>query len=157
MEPGENAVVLAPGEGKQIIFVGNEMTFKVASADTNGAFSLCEFTAEAGFPGPPLHIHHGHDETFYMLEGEMQFRLGDGTVCAGHGSFLLAPKGVAHSFWNPGSKSARMLVLCTPAGYEKYFEEIAHTFPPGTPPDLEKWREIHKKYNTEAIGPPPGQ
>ncbi len=57
----------------------------------------------------PLHIHWVTDEAFYVLEG----------------TFVFAPKGLAHTFWNQGPTQARMIVTLSPPGFERYFEELA--------------------------------
>ena len=68
-------VIMNPGEGKKVLFLGNEMVLKAVSRDSGGQFALVEFTMAAGFGGPPPHVHHAHDETFYVIEGEMRFRV----------------------------------------------------------------------------------
>jgi quercetin dioxygenase-like cupin family protein len=82
------------GEGESVWVVGERVTFKATSQDTGGAFSLTE---EMWPPqvGPPPHIHHTQDETFYVLEGEMEFVTeGRTTTRATAGSFVLdLPRG----------------------------------------------------------------
>ena len=61
----------------------------------------------------PLHIHHGDDEAWYVLEGALRFRLGDETVEAPAGGAVLAPRGTAHTYWNPRPDPARYLLVMT--------------------------------------------
>jgi quercetin dioxygenase-like cupin family protein len=52
--------------------------------------------------GPALH-RHPYEEVFLILEGEATFTLGDETIVATTGDFLVAPPGVPHAFKNTGS------------------------------------------------------
>jgi mannose-6-phosphate isomerase-like protein (cupin superfamily) len=78
-------------------------------------FVLVEWTAEVGPHWiAPLHVHHGDDEAWYVLEGELGFRLGDEELVVGAGSAVLAPRGTPHTFWNAGDVEARYLLVMTP-------------------------------------------
>jgi mannose-6-phosphate isomerase-like protein (cupin superfamily) len=80
-----------------------------------GAFILVEWTAEVGPHWiAPLHVHHGDDEGWYVLEGELGFRLGDEEVVAAAGSAVLARRGTPHTYWNAGEAEARYLLIMTP-------------------------------------------
>jgi glyoxylate utilization-related uncharacterized protein len=61
----------------------------------------------------PLHIHHADDEAWYVLEGALRFRLGDEEVEAHAGGAVLAPRGTAHTYWNPRPEPARYLLVMT--------------------------------------------
>jgi mannose-6-phosphate isomerase-like protein (cupin superfamily) len=61
----------------------------------------------------PLHIHHRDDEAWYVLEGALRFRLGGETVEAPAGGAVLAPRGTAHTYWNPRPEPARYLLVMT--------------------------------------------
>jgi mannose-6-phosphate isomerase-like protein (cupin superfamily) len=73
--------------------------------------------------GPPPHIHHREDESFYVREGTLAIRIGNKTVNAAPGDFVHISRGTVHSFKNIGTGRAKMLVTFTPAGMEKFFEE----------------------------------
>src|ERR671929_168065 len=68
-----------------------------------------------------LHIHHREDEAFWLLEGRLTVRCGDSTFTAEPGSFTLLPRGVPHTFLVEGDTPARLLSICTPGGFERYF------------------------------------
>jgi mannose-6-phosphate isomerase-like protein (cupin superfamily) len=91
---------------------------------TGDAISVIENIVPARWDGPPLH-HHAFDETFYVLDGELTFQVGDDLLTAGPGALALAPGGVAHTLANLGDTPARYLLLCTPAGFEGYFARLA--------------------------------
>ena len=86
-------------------------TSGVASDD----FVLVEWTAEIGDHWiAPLHVHHSDDEAWYVLDGELGFRLGNEVVIAAAGAAVLAPRGTAHTYWNAGNVEARyVLVMST--------------------------------------------
>ncbi|MBL0311457.1 MAG: cupin domain-containing protein [Holophagaceae bacterium] len=64
--------------------------------------------------GPPAHHHNAYDEAFYVLSGEMEFRVDGETARVSAGSMAWVPRGATHSFRNPCPESARMLVVTTP-------------------------------------------
>ena len=113
-----------PGGGRRSLWVlGELLTYKIPSQHTGGAYSLFEVTAPPG-AGPPPHIHHREDESFYILEGEFEFLAGKETLRVGAGSLLYVPKGTPHAHRNVGEGAGRMLATQTPGGlYEHFFEE----------------------------------
>jgi quercetin dioxygenase-like cupin family protein len=88
---------------------------------TQDALSLVEVTVPAGWDGPPLH-HHGFDETFYVLDGELTFQLEDDVVTRGTGELMFAPRDAVHTLANLSDGSARYLLVCTPGGFERRFD-----------------------------------
>jgi quercetin dioxygenase-like cupin family protein len=91
---------------------------------SGGQIAVMDSVVGAGFPRPPLH-HHGFDETFYVLEGELTFQLEDELFTRKGGELAFAPSGVAHTFANLSGAEARMLIVCTPARFERYFDARA--------------------------------
>ncbi len=89
MSTHDGNIVLGPGEGQIIPVPGHKVTHKVVGADTDGAYSLLE--VELVGDGPPQHIHKTEDEAFYVLEGEMNVLVGERTIRATAGSFVLTP------------------------------------------------------------------
>jgi len=105
-------------------YIAYTFSFLVTGKDTNGAFSLthCYFREGKEFTPPP-HYHKFEDETFYILEGEMEFHLGDKKFMAGAGELVYLPKNGPHHF-NIVSKKVKALLLITPAGLETFFREF---------------------------------
>ena len=103
--------------------------------DSDGHLALVEMTVSADNGGPPLHVHPTHAEGFYVLEGELTVQVGDTIATAHAGDFVFAPADTAHTFANFSGSHARMLVVCTPAGFETYFEQLAAGLPATPPPD----------------------
>jgi quercetin dioxygenase-like cupin family protein len=147
-----------PDEGKSVWMVGTDLiTFKAASEDTDGAFALFD-TVILPQGGPPLHIHHREDESFYVLRGQIEVFDDERTIRATTGSFVHIPKGTVHGFKNVGKEPARMLVLVTPAGLDKFFEEMGETgtdvSSPPPPPDQEYFKRFGvtaQKYGIEVV------
>jgi quercetin dioxygenase-like cupin family protein len=86
--------------------------------------SVIESGSLPGYGGPPLH-HHDFDETFYVIEGELTFQLGDELLRAKAGEIAFAPRGVPHTYANLSDAPTRHLIACTPAGFERYFARMA--------------------------------
>ena len=111
------AVLHEPGEGERHTAGGeSSVTIKATGEDTGGSFYLGEAVIQAGFPGPPLHVHEQLHDMFYVLEGTLTMRLGDETRELGPGSFVCVPPGAVHTFSNPGSAPVRFLNFNTPPG-----------------------------------------
>ncbi len=104
------------------------------SEQTDGAVSAIDSAVPAGFAGPGLH-HHDFDETFYVTEGELVFQLRDELFRVSVGEVAFAPRGVPHTFTNVGAGTARYLIVCTPAGFERYFARMAADREGVEPPD----------------------
>jgi quercetin dioxygenase-like cupin family protein len=88
---------------------------------TQDALSLVDVTVPAGWDGPPLH-HHGFDEAFYVLDGELTFQLDGDVVTRGGGELVFAPRDAIHTLANLSDQPARYLLICTPAGFERRFD-----------------------------------
>ena len=112
----------AAGTGRMYWGPGDLYTFLVTGEETDGAYFAMEALVPPG-GGPPPHIHTREDETFYVLEGDVDFRLGDRRVTAGPGDFVNVPRGAVHNFHNAGTDTARLILTFTPSGIEKFFEE----------------------------------
>src|SRR5215213_9393773 len=97
---------------------------KLREAASGGHVSLVENVLPPHWPGPQLHVH-GFDEAFYVLEGELTFQLHDEILIAGPGTVAFAPRDVPHTLANLVDAPARYLLVCTPAGFERYFERLA--------------------------------
>ncbi len=119
---GKDVMHLHSGEGRSLWMLGETITVKVSGEDTDGELELVHATVPPR--GGPPHIHSREDECFYVLEGEFEFLAGDETVRASAGSFVHAPKGVAHTYNNVGETPGKFLVTVTPASFEKFFEEV---------------------------------
>jgi len=109
-----------------------QCSLKATHASTNGAVSFIERTLPPGGRKPP-HIHTHCEEAFYVLDGEVEFVLGDDTVIGRPGSFVLVPGGVPHTFGNAAAAPSRLLVIHAPA-IDAYFEELQTLWSVQLPP-----------------------
>jgi quercetin dioxygenase-like cupin family protein len=134
-EPGE-MFHRPSGTGRTYWGPGDLYTFLVTGAESGGAYFAMEALVPTG-GGPPLHIHTNENETFYVLEGQCTFQLGDETIVAGPGDFVNIPRQAVHCFRNDGADPVRMILTFTPAGIEKFFEETLEPAvdPTQPPPD----------------------
>ena len=137
---------------------GGLMEIKARAEDTGGALGVLEGSFYHEGYGPPLHVHSREDEVMYVLEGQIRFRLGDDEFLAGPGTWVWQPRGVPHSF-RVESEGARALIIFTPGGGERMFEEGG--VPAGEsaePPqqqeyDLEAALALSKRFGFEVVGP----
>jgi mannose-6-phosphate isomerase-like protein (cupin superfamily) len=114
--------LLAPGDGEVLEAGGNRLVIKVASASQ----FVCDYTAPPHFPGPPLHVHPGFDETFVVLEGLLEVTVRGESSTLDPGATAYVGGEVPHTFRNPGGDPVRFLVICSPGGMEHYFRGIAN-------------------------------
>jgi len=116
------------------------------SEQSDGHVAIVELT---GGGRPPLHTHD-FDEAFYVLEGELTFKLGDDVFTRRAGELAFAPRGVPHTYANLSDAPARALLVITPAGFERYFDRIAARIS-GTEPPPEAAKTIPE---VATVGPP---
>ncbi len=135
---------------------GSLMTIRARARDTGGALGVVDASFYGGF-GPPLHVHRREDEALYVLEGLIRFRQGDDEFVATAGAWVWGPRGVPHTF-KVESESARALVIVTPGGFERMFEDGGVPFsesaePPVHEYDPEAAIALSKRFGFEVVGP----
>jgi mannose-6-phosphate isomerase-like protein (cupin superfamily) len=153
--PARYVLIETPAEGgpeldsKRVEDVSGRVKVLLPGADSGGRIALMDNVVPARTTGPPLH-HHDFDEAFYILAGEATFRLGDELVTRGPGELVWAPRGAHHTFSNSSDADVRWLLICTPAGFERYFQRMAAEEAGVDPPPeaLEPWPEV------TVVGPP---
>jgi quercetin dioxygenase-like cupin family protein len=124
--PNQNQVKYVPaGSGPMYWGPGDRVTFLVTGAESHAGCFIVEGMAPPG-GGPPPHIHHFEDESFYILEGTATFQADGQTIHAKPGDFIHIPRGTVHSLRNDGDRPARALIIISragPAGMQRFFEE----------------------------------
>ena len=148
-------------EDAHILFLGLPTLMRSTGQSTNGAFGLMEhWMMPPGFASP-YHTHHLEDEAFYVLEGEIAFVCDGKWIKGGPGAYVFGPREIPHGFKVVGNTPARMLLLCSPAGFERFVLELSEppTDPalPPTPPDMNKLIALAAKYQVDIHGPLPEQ
>ena len=146
-----------PGEGKTVGLSGHEITFVHKNPD--GAYSLIEWVAAPGAPGTPLHLHRKTDEAFYVLEGTFGFQIDKQALDGAAGTFFFVRRGLEHAFWNQGPNPARLLATMSPAGFERYFEELAEGLATAggwgaTEAAMEVRKTLSERHDIEVVGSP---
>jgi quercetin dioxygenase-like cupin family protein len=116
--------------------------------ESGGAIALVEMSVPPRWQGPPLH-HHEFDEAFYVLDGELTFQVEDAVITKRAGELAFAPRGVAHTLANHSDAPARYVLVCTPAGFERYFARMNEN-----PPE---WALQEIPFEVERVGPQIGQ
>ncbi|HEX8982767.1 MAG TPA: cupin domain-containing protein [Ktedonobacterales bacterium] len=142
-----------------IDFFGAIIMPKATAATTNGAMDLAEQILPAGF-ATPLHVHLREDECFYILEGEITYRLGAQTFVAQPGSFVRLPRDIPHAFKVKSEAPARTLVFGVPSGLVAFYAEVGTPASPGAtailrPVDVPRLVRVGATYGIEVLGPPP--
>ena len=152
-------IIRHPSEGRTIAVVGDVYRFMATGEDTNGKYAMWEAIVPPG-GGPPPHVHSREEESFYILEGEITFQIGEERVVATAGMFANMPVGTPHSFKNESSQPAKMIISIAPAGLEEMFFEFGVPLPEGStsamPPtkdEIEKLLAIAPKYGIEIRVP----
>jgi mannose-6-phosphate isomerase-like protein (cupin superfamily) len=146
-----SVVILKPGEGRTISLGPIQMIIQEDGTHTRGTLGVAEFIVPPHVPTPPPHIHHAHEEVFYVLEGALEFLTDAGTVQASAGTFVMVPIGFLHTFSNPTDSTARFLNTFTPPRYIHYFEEMSQLLQGGVAPSSQQLTELMARYDTEVV------
>src|SRR6202166_5483846 len=139
---------------------GDTHTILLTGEDTNGRFCLIDMYVPPG-GAPPPH-RHDFEETFVMLEGELDVTFRGSKSVARGGDTVNIPANAPHQFHNSSQKAVRMLCLCSPAGQEKFFLEVGvpvetrTTSPPKLDKDAQeklmtKIQQMAPQYRTELL------
>jgi quercetin dioxygenase-like cupin family protein len=159
-DPKRSLTVAQPDNLPHIGLVGDTYTITVTGEQTAGLFCVIDMHIPPG-GGPPPH-RHDFEETFVLLEGQMEatFRGKKFTVRAGE--TLNVPANAPHQFHNASGEAVRMLCICSPAGQERFFLEVGvpvatRTAPPPKLSEqeqaafIEKVKALTPKYRTELL------
>jgi quercetin dioxygenase-like cupin family protein len=144
-------VVLSPDEGETVWLRKLGIRFMVGGEKTRDNFALVEHPIGPRALAAPMHTHRHEDEYTYVLEGEVGVQVGEEVLLARPGDLVFKPREVPHAFWNPADEPARVLEIISPAGFERYFAELAPLFPPAHegPLDEEAVAAVREKYGLE--------
>jgi quercetin dioxygenase-like cupin family protein len=140
--------------------VGDTYTITVTGEQTAGRFCVIDMHIPPG-GGPPPH-RHDFEETFIVLEGEMEATFRRQKSIVRVGDTINIPANAPHQFHNTSAEAVRMLCICSPAGQENFFLEVGvpvatrTTPPPKLDPKeqaafIDKVRVLAPKYRTELL------
>ena len=141
-------VVVEPGAGEVLDFLGGSpLVLKLA--DSSEPVTFYEYTSEPSVAGAPQHLHNGHDETFYVVQGTYEFSVGDDTMILSEGGFVSVPAGTPHSFRNVGESTGRLVGTFNSINFANYFRELAEIIrTTGGPPDKDEWSKLYARYDS---------
>ncbi len=151
--PASKIKMLAPNEGLKLQSgPGRDLLFKVTGDDTGGAFDY--FIVDvAPLGGPPLHVHHKQEEAIHILKGRLKVRVGDEIFYCEEGGFVMMPSQVPHTFLNLTPEVAKVIVVYTPGGGHRFYEELGPLTRNGKP-DPKEVAALFTKYDMTLLGPP---
>ena len=142
------AKVLGPKDGK-LGFLGSiGARFMVSGAESGGGFSLVEHPMSPKALAAPLHKHTLEDEYSFVIEGQCGALLGDEVLIGNPGDLIFKPRNQWHTFWNAGDTPCRILEIISPAGFEKFFEELS-AMGGATPENGALLAELSARYKLE--------
>ena len=143
------AVIHMPGEGKTVTLAGKPLKFLVTGTDTKHT-SMFDWTLPPGF-STGLHVHKVQEETFYVLEGECTWQIGEQKLVAKPGAYVFIPPGTPHNIGNASDLPARMIMTVSPPGHENYFDELSALVARSGPPDAKAIAQLRGRYDTEQL------
>jgi quercetin dioxygenase-like cupin family protein len=146
MQATAAARLLGRKDGKAGELASIGVRFMVGGHETGGGFSLVEHPMPPRALAAPLHRHSREDEYSIVLEGRVGAQLGKEVVYGQSGDLIFKPRGEWHTFWNAGDESARILEIISPAGFERYFEELTELPSREGPPDRGQISTIAARY-----------
>jgi quercetin dioxygenase-like cupin family protein len=152
----------ADGNLRHIGLVGDTYTILLDGDQTAGAFTLIDMHVPRG--GGPAPHRHDFEETFHVLDGEIEVTFRGERSTLRQGETVNIPANAPHAFTNAADQPARMLCVCSPPGQEQFFEMIgvrvaSRTTPPPAISDdqqaamMTKAQELAPEYRTELLGP----
>jgi uncharacterized cupin superfamily protein len=146
-----DAVIYSAGEGETLSLRGTKVRVLCTAANSVGAATF-EFDAAPGFD-TGSHVHSRIEEQFYVVDGEMEIRVGDRVIVGRAGTFVTVPTGAAHAFANRSDATTRMLVVSTPPGHERYFAGLAEILARPGAPDPDDIAALRSQFDTTQVSP----
>jgi mannose-6-phosphate isomerase-like protein (cupin superfamily) len=158
--PERNLSLGHPDKLPHVGLVGDTYTITVNGEATNGRFCVIDMHIPPG-GGPPPH-RHDFEETFVLLEGEIEATFRGKKLTIRAGETLHIPANAPHQFHNTSTQPVRMLCICAPAGQEKFFMEVGVPVATRTAPApkldgreeaafIEKVKALAPRYRTELL------
>jgi mannose-6-phosphate isomerase-like protein (cupin superfamily) len=155
-DPARALVIVPPPDSdglRHLAIAGGIYTIILPGADTAGRFSVVEMRVPPG-GGPPPH-RHDFEETFRVLEGEVEFTFRGQKAMAREGQTVNVPANAPHSFRNTSNAPARLLCICSPAGQEELFLQVGDPVESaaGSAPALTEAQVAERRAKAAALAP----
>jgi quercetin dioxygenase-like cupin family protein len=152
-------IITGPEEGEVLAVAGSNYRIVLTGEQTAGQMAIIEMNVPAG-SGPVPHEHPSFQESFYVLEGEVEMKTKTGTYTAKKGAIVTIPKdGPVHCFKNVSDVPAKLLCIVAPAGLDEFFRVVGaplalgETPKPLTDADKQKMKEAAVQYG-QTLYPP---
>src|ERR1700712_2776494 len=101
-------VTMGAEDGQNVSVVGDTYRILVHGKQTGGEFATIDMLIPPG-GGPGPHAHANFQETFYVVEGEVEVKSEAGTYTAKKGAYVVIPKGgIVHCFKNITGNTAHL-------------------------------------------------
>ncbi len=145
--------IIPPGGGIGYEWSADHTFVKVGADDSDGAYALMEDNLKAGF-ALGLHRHDHHAETFYVLEGPIEFHVNGEWIVVATGACIHVPPGAPHAARLPDGSKGRMLMIYQPSGFDRYLAELA-TMTEADFADSDRMARLNATYDLVTLGPVP--
>ena len=162
MEYPVTPLITVPADaGETLSVVGDTYRLVITGEQTGGAYAAIDMLIPPG-GGPGPHAHAAIQESFLVLDGEIEVKTNDRTYTAAKGAFVNIPLGgIVHCFKNKTQTTARLWCVVVPAGLDAFFQEIGKPVAAGeflpppkmTPEDQERLQAIAEKYGQQVFPP----
>ena len=103
-----NAVIRRPNDITGVTLAGQPMAFLVTGKHTKHT-SMFDWTIPPRF-STGRHVHRVQEETFFVVEGECEWQIGDETVQPRPAHSVFIPPGVPHNIANATDVPARVIM-----------------------------------------------
>jgi quercetin dioxygenase-like cupin family protein len=155
-DPQRSFVVARPNEDQSLPhfgLVGDTYTILLKGDETDGRYCLIDMHIPPS-GGPPPH-RHDFEESFILLEGEIEATFRGEKSVVRTGQTLHIPANAPHSFTNASEQTVRLLCICAPAGQEEFFAQVGVPVATRTtpPPKLDKDAQAASKEKAEELAP----
>jgi mannose-6-phosphate isomerase-like protein (cupin superfamily) len=147
--------IVEPNKGRHVAVAGDINTIVASKEGTDGTYSFIEAKVFPG-GGPAPHIQTREHEGFYVVEGQITFKMDKQRIEAKPGTFVNVPPNVLHSFKNETNETAKLIIILSPPGLEQLFVEVGLEVsdtntkpPPFTNEQIQKLPGLALKYGME--------
>lgn len=152
--PGYGA---SPGDALENLDLGggSSLLLKVTGEQSHGQVTVVEGVVHSG--GPPLHVHDREDEVVIVMEGELDYRVGEERGSMPAGGVLWFPRRVPHAVANLTSRPCRFVTVVTPSGVESLFRaqrDYLASLPAGASPDPSELAALPGAEQRRVVGAP---
>lgn len=149
---------------RRLHFLDSIVTVRVAGDDGSDGIAVLEFHSPGG-DAPPLHVHREEDEVFHLLEGEFRFTIDGEESVHRAGEFLVAPKGIPHTYRIESPGGGRFLTITRRGDFESFVRAFSRPAAedarpvasgPPTPEQVEALSAAAAEHGVDIVGPPLG-